>query len=80
MSCEGLKGDALKKCQEKNKARPNQQKEENKYEKGSAKVSLADLNEITFKNAHGCSSESCIEIKMTKKDQAVIVQKAEKTL
>ncbi len=31
--------------------RPNEQKEENKYVKGSAKVSLADLNEITFKNA-----------------------------
>jgi len=33
------------------KKRPNQQEESNKYQKGSAKVSLADLNEITFKNA-----------------------------
>jgi hypothetical protein len=51
MSCKGLTGDALKKCQEKNKSRPNQQDDSNKYVKGSAKVSLADLNEITFKNA-----------------------------
>ncbi|MCP3700099.1 MAG: hypothetical protein GY920_16330 [Aliivibrio sp.] len=33
------------------KKRLNEQDESNKYEKGSAKVTLADLNQITFKNA-----------------------------
>lgn len=33
------------------KKRVNQQKDENKYVEGSAKTGVADLNEITFKNA-----------------------------
>ncbi len=50
MDCKGLKGDELKKCQEKNK-RPNQQKDENRYTDGDAKVQLANLDEIAFKNS-----------------------------
>ena len=50
MDCKGLKGDELKKCQEKNK-RPNQQKDENRYTDGDAKVQLADLDKIAFKNS-----------------------------
>ena len=33
------------------KKRPNEQKEENKYKEGSAKTGVADLDDITFKNA-----------------------------
>jgi hypothetical protein len=50
MSCKGLKGEALKKCQEENK-RPNEQKDENRYTTGDAKVTLANLDEIAFKNS-----------------------------
>ena len=50
MSCKGLKGEALKKCQEKNK-RPNEQKDENRYTTGDANVTLANLDEIAFKNS-----------------------------
>lgn len=50
MDCKDLKGDELKKCQEKNK-RPNQQKDENRYTDGDAKVQLADLDKIAFKNS-----------------------------
>ena len=50
MDCKGLEGDELKKCQEKNK-RPNQQKDENRYTDGDAKVQLADLDKIAFKNS-----------------------------
>ena len=39
MDCKGLEGDELKKCQEKNK-RPNQQKDENRYTDGDAKVQV----------------------------------------
>jgi hypothetical protein len=50
MDCKDLKGDELKKCQEKNK-RPNQQKDENRYTDGDAKVQLAALDKIAFKNS-----------------------------
>ena len=50
MSCKDLKGKALIECQKKNK-KQNEQKDENKYTAGDAKVTLADLGGIAFKNS-----------------------------